>query len=79
MNAEIVLRGLVALLGGADEPGLVLHPLGSARLACAPNKTVAGSMPRMAGTKIILGFSIGPSVAVPQRVLYPHLNTCEQS
>jgi hypothetical protein len=33
----------------------------------------------MAGTKIILGFSIGPSVAVPQRVLYPHLNTCEQS
>src|SRR5262249_9804428 len=27
--------------GGADEPGLVLHPFGSARLTCAPNKTVA--------------------------------------
>src|SRR5262249_36279425 len=44
--------------GGADEPGLVLHPFGSARLiifTCAPNKTVAGSMQRIAGSKNVTG------------------------
>ena len=44
----------------ADEPGLVLHPLSSARLACTPKKMVAGSVMSIPGTKNILGFSIGP-------------------